>query len=163
MKNSSLGLRCFFLGALVLVLAAGCSTLTLNRNANTRAGQNPAAAGGEKSPVYYDFDDIAIPAGFKLSKDDSLVYQSGGLKSGLLAFDGRIEPISAANFMVATMAADNWRMKSSFKYGRTLMLFEKPGKSAIISIAESITNTRLEVWVAPTPEATGTPAAAGGK
>lgn len=144
-------------------LAAACANMPGFSRTNAQAGQAPAGAQAtEKSiSVYYDFDDIAVPADFKLVKDHSFVYQSGPLKNGLLVFDGRVEPVSAANFMVASMAKDNWRLKSSFKYGRTLMLFEKPGKTALVMITEGITNTRLEVWVAPLPETSLTQPAGG--
>jgi hypothetical protein len=143
-------MRLAILACLMILAGAGCSYLGLERKANPAAEQPPA--GGEASALYYDFDDIAIPAGFKLVKDSSYVSQSGLQKCGLLVFDGRVEPVSATNFFVAAMARDNWSLKSSFKYGRTLMLFEKPGKTALISIAEGITKTRLEVWVASAPE-----------
>ncbi len=155
MTHRPAGARLAALAVVVALALAGCSTLGLQSKAAPprQTGSAPAAAAPESNFVYYDFDDIAVPSGFKLSSEDSFVYQSGGLKSGLLVFDGRIEPVSATNFMVAAMTRDNWRLKSSFKYNRTLMLFEKPGKVAFIAITESITNTRLEVWVAPIPEA----------
>lgn len=146
--------RTALIAACLLTLLAGCANMPYLGRTNSGPQQSGAAPAGEKSiSVYYDFDDIAVPADFKLVKDHSFVYQSGPLRNGLLVFDGRVEPVSAANFMVASMAKDNWRMKSSFKYGRTLMLFEKPGKTALVMITEGITNTRLEVWVAPLPEA----------
>jgi hypothetical protein len=143
------------LACLVTPALVGCSYLSQRQvTPAAEQGEGAVATGGDQgSAVYYDFDDVAVPSEFKLVKDSSFVYQSGSLRNGLLVFDGRVEPVSTANFVVAAMAKDNWRMKSSFKYGRTLMLFEKPGKTALISITEGITNTRLEIWVAPTPEA----------
>jgi hypothetical protein len=145
------GIGLLALAFFVAASVAGCSYLGLQRQAD-QPGAQAAATAPEKTSVYYDFDDIAVPAGFKLVKDDSFVYQSGSLRNGLLVFEGRVEPISAANFIVAAMTRDGWRMKSSFKYGRSLMLFEKPNKVALVSVKDGMTSTRLEVWVAPTPE-----------
>jgi hypothetical protein len=144
--------RTVLVTALLLALSlTSCAQLGLG--GQPTQGPPPAGTPAEKSEVYYDFDDIAIPAGFALTADRSYVTQSGSSKSGLLTFDGMVEPVSTANFMVASMARNNWRLKSRFGYGRTFLLFEKPGKTALVSIIDSRTNTRLEVWVAPTADA----------
>src|SRR3972149_1168640 len=127
--------RMALIAACLLTLLAGCANMpgfTSSRaNAATPQPSAATAAPGGSNAVYYDFDDIAVPSDFKLVKDHSFVYQSGPLRNGLLVFDGRVEPVAAANFMVASMAKDNWRLKSSFKYGRTLMLFSRQLSLAI--------------------------------
>ena len=145
------------LATLVILPLAACAYLPQGKAspaaAQTAGTATPAATGGDKSAtVYYDFDDIAVPGDFKLLNGSSFIYQSGMFRSGVLAFDGRVTAISAANWIAATMAKDNWRMKGSFKYGRTLMMFEKPGKTALVTLTEGNTYTRLEVWVLPMPE-----------
>jgi hypothetical protein len=145
------------IAACLLTLLAGCANMPYLGQTNSAAQQTGAAApGGEKSNVvYYDFDDIAVPADFKLINESSLVL-TGPVKSGVLVFDGRVKAVSTAEWMATMMGRDNWRMKGCSKYGRTLMVFEKPGKMAVITISDGNIYTRLEVWVLPLPEAPAT-------
>ncbi|MBW1822721.1 MAG: hypothetical protein JRI92_13440 [Deltaproteobacteria bacterium] len=62
---------------------------------------------------------------------------------------GRVEIGSLISFFEKNMAKDNWRLISSFKSSRTIMLFQKQNRWCVINITESM-STRIEIWVAPT-------------
>ena len=101
------------------------------------------------SPIYYDFEDIQIPAELSLVKDKSFVYSTASFAAGVLVFEGRVTQNSLVDFFTTSMAKDGWALKSSFRYGRVILSFEKGSRSCLIGIEESSFNTRVEVWVAP--------------
>jgi hypothetical protein len=52
------------------------------------------------------------------------------------------------------MAKDGWMLKSSFRYRRVILNFEKDLRSCLVSVAEYPLNTKVEIWVAPQVAAT---------
>jgi hypothetical protein len=102
---------------------------------------------------YYDFEDIQIPAELKMDTKNSKVFQSPNLVAGILVLDGYVEVKSLVNFFKDSMARDNWQLKGNFKLPpKTVLLFEKKNKRAVLFIEESVFNTHLEVWLIPTQE-----------
>ncbi len=98
---------------------------------------------------YYDFDDILIPKEMKLVPKSSLLFETPDLKAGVIFFEGRVDPVSLFNFFMTNMPKDNWQLRSYFKYGRYIMVFEKPDKDCIVSINEKTLTTELEMWITP--------------
>jgi hypothetical protein len=98
---------------------------------------------------YYDFDDILIPKEMKLVPKLSLLFETPELKAGVIFFEGRVDPVSLFNFFMTNMPKDNWQLRSYFKYGRYIMVFEKADKDCIVSINEKTLTTELEMWITP--------------
>ena len=107
----------------------------------------------EPSNFYYDFDDVPVPKEMELDSKESLMFETPHVKAGLLCFSGRVEPVSLFNFFRANMPKDGWQMRSYFKYGWYIIVFEKPEKDCILGITEGHLKTNLEIWV--TPRVTG--------
>lgn len=53
------------------------------------------------------------------------------------------------NFFTTHMPEDRWTLRSYFKYGVYLLIFEKPDCDCIISIHKGSLSTKLEIWVTP--------------
>ncbi|MFP4657561.1 MAG: hypothetical protein ACLFMP_02610, partial [Desulfonatronovibrionaceae bacterium] len=98
---------------------------------------------------YYDFDDIPVPKEMEIRSDDSILFQSPNLKAGAVVFEGRVEAISLFDFFLNNMPKENWNLRSYFKYGRYIMVFEKPNKDCIIRIIDHRFKTELQIWVTP--------------
>lgn len=98
---------------------------------------------------YFDFSDILIPREMKLDPDSSLLFEAADLKAGRLRFKGWVDPVSLFDFFMDNMPQDNWRLRSYFKYGVYLLVFEKPDRDCIISIHKGALNSWLEIWVTP--------------
>jgi hypothetical protein len=130
--------------AMVLVLGAGCSMF----GGKKKGGTTPKAAAPK--PVYYDFNDVLIPAELKVDREASFVYSASGLTAGVLVFNGRVDLNSLIRFFEHNMAKDNWSAVSSFKSARTILLFKKAGRWCVININEGKWAAEVEVWVAPT-------------
>jgi hypothetical protein len=121
--------------------------------------QSPSAqaepAQEEQTRFYYDFDDILVPKEMELSPEDSLLLETPQVKAGVIHFKGRVEPISLFNFFQTNMPKDGWHLRSYIKYGRYLMVYEKPDRDCVISIDETSLTTALEIWVTPRIGGTG--------
>ena len=143
----------FFLGGLLLCSTMACAT-TGQRAQKGAADSQPVVEQAKKpTNFYYDFDDVLVPKEMELNAKESLMFETPHVKAGLLSFSGRVEPVSLFNFFRANMPKDGWQMRSYFKYGRYIIVFEKPEKDCILSITEGHLKTSLEIWI--TPRVTG--------
>ncbi|WP_457571576.1 hypothetical protein [Desulfovulcanus sp.] len=124
---------------------------------------SPGAKGPEASPdrditpppaqentnSYYDFDDIPVPKEMKLDPKNSILFETPDMKAGAVVFKGRVDAVSLFDFFLTNMPKENWIMRSYFKYGRYIMVFEKPNKDCIIRIVDHPIITELQIWVTP--------------
>ncbi len=144
----------------VAVALTGCSTLKSGQKTtskDTAATPPPTStAVKENTPVYYDFGDIMLPRELKVDKDDSFVMTSGGMTTGVLALKGGVDVNSLVTFFENKMPVDGWRQMGAFRSARSIMLFEKRTRWCVISIADGQFSTKVEIWVAPIKQDTGT-------
>ena len=132
--------------AALLLAAAGCSAISKDKKETS----SPAPPAKETAPAYHDFNDVLVPAEMQIERDDSFVYQTAGFTVGILALKGRVDLASLIEFFEKNMPRDNWQMVSQFKSPRTMMLFQKKTRWAVIEISEGNYYTYAKVWVAPT-------------
>ncbi len=140
--------------ALVLI-AAGCSSLRMPGSSggasNATLAMSSGSAGAQDAQSY-DFQDIPVPEDMELQPKESIIFEMPDLKAGALVYAARVEPISLFNFYMHKMKEHQWRLKSYFKYGRYLMVFEKPDKICVIRIQDQRLSTKLFVWVTPSAD-----------
>jgi len=147
-------IRFMGLMALTVLLTASCSPKYGGTSdaSHTPEPASPSAE-GQTAPVrpsnYYDFSDIPIPREMKLDPDASLLFETTNLKAGRICFKGWVDPVSLFDFFMESMPRDNWKLRSYFKYGVYLLVYEKPDRDCIISINKGSLSTRLEIWVTP--------------
>lgn len=137
------------IAAMILILVlGGCSSLKKNQGS---AGETPVAP-ADKGPVplYLDFGDVLIPHELNIEKDSSFVFRTPGMSAGVLALKGRVETNSLITFFENNMAKDNWRVVSSFKSPRSMLLYQKENRWCVISITDKGLSTHVEIWVSPT-------------
>ncbi len=155
-KQGNMLLAVICLSAAVLLISAGCSVLSGGKE-GPPAKRSVKKKG--KAPLYYEFKDVLIPGELKVDRDESFIYQASGVTAGLLTLKARIELDSLITFFEKNMRKDNWRLISSFKSERTMLLFQKANRWCVINITQSgfDYNTRVEIWVAPSmrPSTTG--------
>ena len=107
---------------------------------------------------YLDFDDVKIPAGLDLDRDESFVYESQSIKAGVLTFSGMQKVTDMLTFFQDNMVRDGWKQMSSFKYRKNILIYTKPGKVCLIVVVypPPFNKITVEVWVSPLrPEAAG--------
>jgi len=144
--------RIVMLTVLVL-LVSGCASTKIKKDISATS-----ATKKDKGPVplYYDFGDVLVPSELKVVKDGSFVFRTPGFSAGVLSLKGRVEINSLIDFFNSNMAKDNWKLVSSFKSRRTIMLFHKENRWCVINITEESYNTYTEIWVSPTTTETDT-------
>ncbi len=134
---------------LALIIFSGCTAF--------RSGSQQASEGkdiqqptSKNEPIYYDFGDVLVPKQLTVNKKLSFVYRTPGFSAGVLSLKGRVELNSLLAFFQNNMVKDNWRLVSSFKSMRTIMLFQKENRWCVINITEKEYYTYVEIWVSPT-------------
>jgi hypothetical protein len=113
------------------------------------AVQKEIGLAGSPAARYYQFEDILIPGELKMDAKRSFIHDTSGFKAGTLYLSGYVDVDSLVAFFSDSMLKDGWQLKSSFRYPKTMYLFEKPRKVCIVIIEEGVLNTRVEVWVSP--------------
>lgn len=134
--------------AVCLFFIGGCAGSGLKQK---KSSSSQASVKTKKGPipVYYDFGDILIPKELKLQKKLSFVYAASGRTAGVLSFKANVEVFSLIKFFETNMEKDNWKLVSSFRSPRSLLLFRKENVTCMINITEYTFNTVVEIWVAP--------------
>lgn len=110
----------------------------------------------ETTSYYYDFDDILVPRAMTLQNQKSFIFETPKVKGGLLTFTGRVDAMSLATFFVNNMLKDGWKLSSSLKFHRTVLVFNKPDKDCVITIKDGRFTTHLEILIAPKGDAVTT-------
>lgn len=139
--------------SILLLVGAGCASREKSRDTSEETGEKKSEVEAP-APVYYDFVDILIPAELSLVKKSSFVYSTPSFSAGVLVFEGYVQGESLVNFFTTNMPKDGWTLKSSFRYRRVILSFEKEQRSCLVSVAEFPLKTRVEIWVAPQVRAT---------
>ena len=132
----------------LLLVGAGCETMKKSKDTPEETDDKKSEVKGPV-PIYYDFVDVLIPAELSLVKKNSFVYSTPSFSAGVLVFEGYVDGESLVDFFTTNMAKDGWILKSSFRYRRVILSFEKEERSCLISVAEYPMKTRVEIWVAP--------------
>ncbi len=136
-----------------LLVGAGCAAWKKSQDTSEETGEKKNEVQAP-APVYYDFVDILIPAELSLVKKSSFVYSTPSFTAGVLVFESYVQGESLVNFFTTNMPKDGWTLKSSFRYRRVILSFEKEERSCLVSVAEFSLKTRVEIWVAPQLRAT---------
>lgn len=125
----------------------GCASSSSNA---PPASQATLQKDANSMPTYYDFGDVMVPSELKLNRKESFVYATGGTTAGVLTLKGRVDRDSLIAFFENNMVKDNWRLISSFRAPKAVMLFQKESRWCIISIEEDFMSELVKIWVAPT-------------
>ena len=98
---------------------------------------------------YYpkDFREILIPDGLSMNRDNSMYVKTSSFGGGILNFEGRLEVNSLIEFFQNSMPKNGWQLSGSVKSKKSLLIFTKPEKVCMITIAENSFNFNTEVYV----------------
>jgi hypothetical protein len=95
------------------------------------------------------FADIPYPTGFKLLPQGSYVFESAGIRVGLLKYQGKANVEQVVNFYKEQMLMYNWDLLNTIEYGERLMNFDREQESCIISILPKGNNITITISVGP--------------
>lgn len=116
----------------------------------TVAPASPASVSHSvRGAIFFQFNDIPLPAEMKVQAKDSYVFQSGQIKMGFLTLRGRVDSNSIIDFFAAALPREGWRLKAQFRCNRSLLIFDKPDKVCTILIKEETYYAYVEIYVSP--------------
>ncbi len=99
---------------------------------------------------YFDFNDILVPSGMTLMREQSVLFKVGDMKAGVIMFSDNVDADSVFNFFQESMAKDAWTLMGSNKYPTMSLFYAKPGKTCVIHIKRGMFTTDVAIWVSPT-------------
>lgn len=142
--------RLVFSVVALCVMLSGCTLSNMSGTAEPTGG---AQAPAESRFMYYNFPDVRVPVEMKADESQMFVHGMGHKQTGVLVFSGNVDFMSLTKAMIATMQQDGWELRFQFTSPRTLLLFTKPTRFAILNITDTSSfNTDLEIWVSPRPD-----------
>lgn len=110
--------------------------------------EGTVAIDAQSQPFYpKDFNDVLIPDGLTLDRNESMYIKSESFNGGILNYQGRLEVNSLTEFFENTMPEKGWTLSGSVKSANSLLIFTKPEKTCMISITESKLSMNTEVYI----------------
>ena len=95
------------------------------------------------------FDDLPVPAGFKLVQDKSFIFQTEGTRVALLKYAGRAKQQDVLEFYKEQMLLYSWELLNVVEYGKSILNFERAGQSCIVTIEPKGGKQIITISVAP--------------
>ncbi len=98
------------------------------------------------------FNDIPIPAGFKLLPQNSYSFESSGVRVGVLKYHGKGSPDQVISFYKEQMPMYSWNLLNIVEYGDRLMNFERENETCIVSLVPKGSSAILTISLGPRPQ-----------
>ncbi len=143
------------MGMISFAIIAGCSTMppgSYDKSGAVNPMLEPAAI--------QKFSDVPVPAGFKLLPQQSYSFESGGIRVGILRYQGKAFADQIVNFYKEQMPLHNWNLLNVIEYGDRLMNFEREGETCIVSLLSKGNTSVITLSLGPktrSPAATRKP------
>jgi hypothetical protein len=135
---------CYLLACLVavsIVCVTGC-----------QKGGQAASAPQVQFSRDVTFEDIPVPAGFKLERKKSYSFQNDVTRVGRLSYEGRSSINNVLAFYQQQMPLHGWQEMSYVDYGSSIRYFEKGGQSCIITVEPSPGYHNVRIILATQPK-----------
>ena len=136
----------------IISILAGCATWPQARR-RAPGEEEEEAIPEAKRPLEiaptFRFDDIPVPAGFRIEQFESFVFRTDYSRVGLLKYKGKADPDRVVAFYKDQMSMYGWSLLSIIEYGKRLLTFEKEDQSCIITIDATRTKTILTIATSP--------------
>jgi hypothetical protein len=117
-----------------LFACSGMNSTTTTTPAATNTGSQ--AETYDTPNYYYLFDDILVPNGMEHTADEDFSFDTQQFKAGIQNFQGRVVFDDLVNFFQNNMVKDGWRKVSSVRSKKSILIFEKNNKAAIIELVD---------------------------
>ncbi len=133
-----------------MLMFYGCD-LFPHRNVSERQPEGkPEVRQPTVIPTSFRFEDIPIPPGMTLNRNESFIYETGAIKTGLLIYEGKGEMEKLAGFFKEQMPKYRWRLMSNFELHNIMLSFIKEGWSSVIYILPMESEMkRIEIRTGP--------------
>lgn len=148
MKSGSIHRK--ILAGLMLLSLAGCTRGFGSRDTydNNEWVRVPPNARLENATMYRDvqFADIPVPTGYQLIPQESYSFQGSLFRSGIIKYDGPIDPVFAMSFFSNQLPARGWRLEKTQKgSGNRALYFAKGQENLIVIVRPLPDGSRVEL------------------
>ena len=127
----------------IIFLLAGCTTVS---NRDQGISSDPTLL---EPQTKIKFSDLPVPGGFKLLAQESYSFEAGGVRVGLLKYQGKADVDQVINFYKEQMAMYNWELLNVVEFGQRLMNFDRESESCIISLFPKGKSVTITISVGP--------------
>jgi hypothetical protein len=130
-------LRFVFALALCSTLLCACSGMSGRATSDSAPASTGSQAETYDNPnYYYLFDDVLVPNGMEHTPDEDFSFETQQFKAGIQNFQGRVVFDDLINFFLNNMVKDGWRKVSAVRSKKSILIFEKSNKAAIIELSD---------------------------
>ncbi|MCU0652441.1 MAG: hypothetical protein MUC39_05825 [Candidatus Omnitrophica bacterium] len=95
------------------------------------------------------FSDVPVPMGFKMLLRESYSFQSGGVRVGLLKYQGKGNIDQVINFYRDQMPMYNWNLLNIIEFNERLLNFDRENETCIVSLLPKGNTIILTISVGP--------------
>ena len=141
MKKNAFSLAC-----LCILALAGCSGLS-SRDEMGSLNQNIL-----EPSVLQKFNDVPVPASFKIIPQNSYCFESSGIRVGVLRYQGKASPDQVVNFYKEQMPMYNWTLLNVVEYGERMMNFDRENETCVITMTPKGSTVFITVSLGPKPQ-----------
>ncbi len=140
---------------LLCALSVG-SLLVLNGCTSKSASPTPT----EMTPMSVSvgsFDDINLPPEMKWNSKNSIAIKTESFRGGIFEYKGKVEMNSLKDFLVTSMANNNWKLVGEASSNDVMIAFIKPNKTCMVTLEEGfggkLGTTYLKMYITDDLEA----------
>ncbi len=95
------------------------------------------------------FTDVPVPVGFKMLLRESYSFQSGGVRVGLLKYQGKANVDQVINFYKEQMPMYNWNLLNIVEFNERMLNFDRDTETCIISLLAKGNTVLMTISVGP--------------
>ncbi len=141
-------MRKFICLTILLVTIVFANSLFAQQQAQTKEPVKKEVKEEETFLPHRDIQDIPVPYSMKLDKDNTFIFETKGIKVGVISYRGRVDGYSLAESLKNSLIEEKWTLQNVLNYKNTSSLsFVKDQRNLIIFIEEGLFSTRLELRV----------------
>jgi hypothetical protein len=129
-----------------LLALTGCASMHTASTSGTATATDTESA---KNEPYFptNFNDFEVPGELKIDSKHTMFINTSSFTGGIIAFSGRVEITSLADYFINSMQKNNWTLTGEVRYNNILLAFTKPNKNCMISIYGDSYNYKTKVNV----------------
>lgn len=98
----------------------------------------------------FQFEDVPVPSGLTIRRQDSFVYEAGRVKTGIVVYEGQGDISQLSGFFKEKMPQHEWSLLGYFELQNAMLVFMKEKRMAVIYIVpQEGEQKRIEIRVGP--------------
>ncbi|MBN1913167.1 MAG: hypothetical protein JW788_02080 [Candidatus Omnitrophica bacterium] len=126
----------------IMVLTSGCASLDKKAAFGTMSE-------ALEPQLNMKFSDVPVPAGFKLLSKESYVFESSGIRAGVLSYRGKADVDRVVNFYKEQMGMFNWNLINIVEYDQHLLNFDRENETCVINLTSKGKAVNMVISLGP--------------